>query len=98
MLILKTFLIVYVIWNCYVFIAMGRDKRRARLHRWRIPEATLLIMGAALGGIGLFSGMKVFHHKTAHSKFAIGAPILILENFLIVGFFYYVGHYRLNIF
>lgn len=95
---LKVFLSAYVLWNCYVFIAMGRDKRRARLHRWRIPETTLLFMGAALGGIGLYLGMKAFHHKTAHSKFAIGAPVLILENFLIVGFFYYVGHYQLSIF
>ncbi|ODA41203.1 DUF1294 domain-containing protein [Desulfosporosinus sp. BG] len=95
---LKVFLVVYVIWNCYVFIAMGRDKRRARLHRWRIPEASLLFMGAALGGIGLYSGMKVFHHKTAHSKFVIGAPLLILLNLLLLGFFYYAGHYRLNLF
>jgi len=98
MLSLKVFLVVYVLWNSYVFIAMGRDKRRAKLHRWRIPEASLLLMGAALGGIGLYSGMKVFHHKTAHSKFVFGAPILILANFLVIGLVYYAGSYRLNLF
>ena len=98
MLSLKVFLVVYVIWNSYVFIAMGRDKRRAKLHRWRIPEASLLLMGAALGGIGLYAGMKVFHHKTAHSKFRIGAPLLIIVNVLLIGLVYYAGHYQLNLF
>jgi len=77
---------------------MWRDKRRAKLHRWRIPEANLLLMGAALGGLGLYAGMKYFHHKTAHSKFVIGAPVLIMVNFLVIGFSYYVGRYRLNLF
>jgi uncharacterized membrane protein YsdA (DUF1294 family) len=85
MLSLKIFLVVYVSWNAYVFIAMGRDKRRAKLHQWRIPEVSLLIMGALLGGIGLYAGMKVFHHKTSHSKFVIGVPILMLMNFLTIG-------------
>ncbi|SPF43505.1 conserved membrane hypothetical protein [Candidatus Desulfosporosinus infrequens] len=91
MLILKIFLIVYVIWNAYVFVAMGRDKRRAKLHRWRTPEASLLLMGVAFGGVGLYAGMKYFHHKTAHLKFMIGAPIAILVNILVIGFLYYIG-------
>lgn len=98
MLSLKVFLVVYVIWNVYVFVAMWRDKRRAKLHRWRISEASLLFMGAALGGIGLYAGMKYFRHKTAHSKFVIGAPILIIVNFLVIGVLYYAGHYRLDLF
>ena len=98
MLSLKVFALVFIIWNVYVFIAMGRDKRRAKLHRWRISEASLLLMGVALGGIGLYAGMKYFRHKTAHSKFAIGAPITILVNFLVLGFLYYAGHYWLNLF
>ncbi|MDR3540240.1 MAG: DUF1294 domain-containing protein [Desulfosporosinus sp.] len=97
MLILKTFLVIYVIWNVYVFVAMGRDKRRAKRHLWRIPEARLLFMGAALGGIGLYAGMKYFHHKTTHLKFVIGAPITILVNFLLISLVYYIGRYRLNL-
>ena len=98
MLSLQIVLGVYVIWNVYVFIAMWRDKRRAKLHRWRIPETNLLIMGAALGGIGLYSGMKYFRHKTAHSKFVIGAPLLILVNFIVIGLLYYLGSYKLGLF
>jgi len=77
---------------------MGRDKRHAKRHEWRIPEASLLLMGAALGGLGLYAGMKYFRHKTSHSKFVIGAPLLILLNGLILGFVYYAGHFRLNLF
>ena len=91
-------MVVYVLWNGYVFMAMGRDKRRAKRHQWRIPEASLLLMGAALGGIGLYAGMKYFRHKTSHSKFLIGAPILILGNVLVIGFLYNAGHFRLNLF
>ena len=95
---IEVFLGIYVLWNSFVFMTMGRDKRRAKRHQWRIPEARLLLMGAALGGVGLYAGMKYFHHKTSHSKFIIGAPLLIAVNLLMIGFFYYVGNDRLVIF
>lgn len=94
----RAYIIVYVLWNSYVFVAMGRDKRRAKLHRWRIPEARLLFMGAALGGIGLYAGMKYFHHKTNHSKFTIGAPFLIIVNLMMIGLFYYVVTSKMSLF
>ncbi len=98
MLSLKIFAVVYVLWNGYVFMAMGRDKRRAKRHQWRTPEASFLLMGAALGGVGLYAGMKYFRHKTAHTKFLIGAPLLLVGNVILVGFLYYAGHVRLNLF
>jgi uncharacterized membrane protein YsdA (DUF1294 family) len=78
---------LYLIWNCYVFVTIGIDKRRAKLKRWRIPEARLLLMGAVLGGVGLYAGMKYFRHKTKHVKFIIGAPVLMIMNFIVLGFF-----------
>ena len=95
---MKALLIVYVLWNSCVFIAMGRDKRRAKLQRWRVSEASLLWMGAAFGGVGLFAGMKYFHHKTAHTKFVIGAPLLIILNVVSVAFLIYFGHYTMKLF
>ena len=85
---LKIFIVAYILWNSCVFIVVGNDKRRAKLHRWRIPEARLLFMGAALGGVGLYAGMKYFHHKTAHPKFVFGAPILILVNGFVIVYLY----------
>ena len=98
MLTLQILMVVYVLWNAYVFMAMWRDKRRSKRHEWRIPEASLLFMGAAMGGVGLYAGMKYFRHKTAHSKFVIGAPLLLISNVIVVGLVYYAGHIRLNLF
>lgn len=83
------FLGACLLWNSYVFIEMGRDKRKAKLKQWRIPETRLLLMGALLGGGGLYAGMKFFHHKTTRLKFTIGAPLLILLNLVVILSFYY---------
>lgn len=88
MLGIKIFIVGYILWNSSVFALVGSDKRRARLHQWRIPEARLLLMGACLGGVGLYAGMRHFHHKTAHPKFVFGVPILILMNLLMMGYLY----------
>lgn len=85
----KVLLAAYFLWNSYVFGAMGRDKRRAELQRWRISERRLLIMGAAFGGVGLYAGMKHYRHKTAHLKFVFGAPLLIVVNLGLMGLLYY---------
>ena len=86
----KILLIIYLIWNVYVLITMGRDKRRAKRHLWRISEGSLLWMGVVFGAVGRFLGMKLFHHKTAHAKFVFGVPLLILMNFIIIGAIYFV--------
>ncbi|MBC2724064.1 DUF1294 domain-containing protein [Desulfosporosinus sp.] len=88
---IEVFLGAYFVWNCYVFLAMGRDKRRAKMNRWRISESSLLLMGGLMGGVGLYAGMKFFHHKTTRTKFRVGSPLLILFNLLVIGLFYYVG-------
>lgn len=85
---LKVFIVSYLLWNSFVFMQMGSDKRRAKRQRWRIPEARLLLMGLVLGGVGLYAGMKCFHHKTAHLKFTVGAPVLILANLFVLGYLY----------
>ena len=45
-------LMVLVLWNAATFLMMYIDKRKARRHRRRIPEATLFT-AAALGGDAL---------------------------------------------
>lgn len=57
------------------FILCGVDKRRAKLGRWRIPEATLLFIGLMGGCFGLLLGMRMFHHKSKHLKFTILVPL-----------------------
>lgn len=85
---IEVFMVAFLVWNVYVFFAMGRDKRMAELRQWRIQEINLLLMGFVLGGIGLYAGMKYFRHKTQHKKFVVGAPILIFVNVLMLGYIY----------
>lgn len=64
--------------NVITFFLFGLDKLKARKNWWRIPEATLLFLAIAGGSIGGWLGMKVFHHKTLHKKFAYGLPLIIV--------------------
>ncbi|MBR3841473.1 MAG: DUF1294 domain-containing protein [Erysipelotrichales bacterium] len=73
---------------CYVlcciigFALMGIDKYFAIHGKWRISERILLLFGF-IGGIGIWGGMYLFHHKTMKPKFYIGVPLLTVV-FLII--------------
>ena len=74
--------------NAAAFVLMLVDKHKARNHRWRIPEKTLI--GSALlgGSIGALAGMYLFRHKTQHAKFTLGIPaILAAQIFLAIFIF-----------
>lgn len=64
--------------NAVAFIVYGIDKLKARKDRWRISEATLLLLALVGGSIGSWLGMKVWHHKTMHRKFQYGLPVILL--------------------
>ena len=66
--------------NLIAFIAMGADKRRARRHLRRIPEATLLLFAVIGGSIGAIGGMLLFRHKTRHAVFFVGLPLILLAH------------------
>ena len=54
------------------------DKNAARAHARRIPERTLLLLGA-LGGAGvMLVTMKTIRHKTRKAKFMIPLPIFLV--------------------
>ena len=64
--------------NVVAFIMYGIDKYKAKKAKWRIPEATLLLLDVLGGSIGAWMGMKVWHHKTMHKKFKYGIPAILL--------------------
>ena len=64
--------------NIATFFLYGIDKYKARKGRWRISEATLLMMAVIGGSIGAWSGMRLWHHKTMHKKFRYGIPMIII--------------------
>ena len=64
--------------NIATFFLYGIDKYKARKGRWRISEATLLMMAVIGGSIGAWSGMRLWRHKTMHKKFKYGIPLIII--------------------
>lgn len=78
--------ILYIIGvNILSLILMYVDKSRARRNQYRISERTLWGVAIIGGAIGATIGMNRFRHKTKHTSFKIGLPILsILQIVLIV--------------
>ena len=64
--------------NALTFLLYGMDKYKAKKGRWRISEATLLLMAVIGGSIGAWVGMRIWHHKTMHKKFKYGIPVIII--------------------
>ena len=70
--------------NIATFLLYGVDKYKAKKGRWRISEATLLMMAVIGGSIGAWAGMRLWHHKTMHKKFKYGIPIIIILQVCLV--------------
>lgn len=70
--------------NTLTFLLYGIDKYKAKKARWRISEATLLMMAVIGGSIGAWAGMRLWHHKTMHKKFKYGIPLIILLQVVLV--------------
>lgn len=73
--------------NLLTFVTYGIDKYKARHKKWRIPEATLLLLAALGGSIGALLAMRVFRHKTLHRKFRYGVPAILLVQIAAAVFF-----------
>ena len=82
-------IIIYYLFiiNAVAFIVYGIDKLKARKGRWRISEATLLLLALVGGSVGAWLGMKVWHHKTMHLKFKYGLPSIILLQLALAVYF-----------
>ena len=75
---LLKFVVIYLaVLNVVAFVAYGIDKYKAKHNRWRISEATLLLMAIAGGSVGALLGMRVFRHKTQKRKFTITIPLAL---------------------
>ena len=78
-------LLYYIIGvNVLTFLVYGIDKLKAKKGKWRISEATLLLMAIVGGSIGAWLGMNVWHHKTMHKKFKYGIPLIIFAQIALL--------------
>lgn len=75
--------------NLLTFATYGIDKYKARHARWRVREASLLLLAALGGSIGALLGMHLFRHKTQHKKFRYGVPLILLVQAAVAVFCYY---------
>lgn len=72
--------------NAITFVVYGIDKYKAKKTKWRISEATLLLLAILGGSIGAWMGMRVWHHKTMHRKFKYGIPALLLMQIALMAY------------
>ena len=70
--------------NIASFLLYGIDKYKAKKGKWRVSEATLLMMAVIGGSIGAWAGMRLWHHKTMHKKFKYGIPVIIIMQIALV--------------
>ena len=82
--------IYFCLINILTFLVYGSDKRRAKSGKYRISERFLLLLALIGGAGGAWLGMYVFRHKTKHTKFVIGIPVIIL---IYLGLFLYWKFY-----
>ena len=87
--ILYIVLIYLVAINVITFFLYGLDKWKAKQSKWRIKEATLLGIAAIGGSIGAWLGMKVWRHKTQHTQFKYGVPLMLLAQIILIGVIWY---------
>ena len=80
--------IILLVWNLITFIITGVDKRKSIKGKWRISERTLFLCAFLFGGLGVFSGMQLFRHKTRHLSFMVLVHVAIILNIVIFIFLY----------
>ena len=84
---MKVILIYLLIMNAAGFLVMTADKLFAKSGAWRVPERNLLGLAAMGGSIGVWLAMYTVRHKTKHTKFVIGVPLILA---IQIGFVLYL--------
>lgn len=74
---MKVILLYLLIMNAAGFLIMTADKCFAQSKAWRVPENNLLGIAAIGGSIGVWLAMYLVRHKTRHTKFTIGVPLIL---------------------
>lgn len=87
---ISNILIYLAVINALGFLSMGIDKFKAKYEMWRTKEQTLFIIAIIGGSIGSILGMYVFRHKTKHTNFTVGMPIILISQIALVIYFGFI--------
>ena len=85
---MKYLFIYLLIINAIGWLIMLIDKQKAKKGQWRISEATLMTVAAIGGSLGSLIGMYQFRHKTKHTKFVVGIPLMMFLHVALLMFLY----------
>lgn len=80
----KILLFYIIVINFVGFLIMYIDKSKAINNKWRIKEKTLMYIAIIGGSLGSLLGMHTFRHKTKHTKFTFGIPVIIASQLLLL--------------
>ncbi len=83
----KYIILYFVMINIVGCVINIIDKRRAKKEQWRIKESTLWLIALLGGATGEYLTMKAIRHKTKHTSFMIGMPLLSLISFALLYYF-----------
>lgn len=87
----KLALIYFAAISVVTIIVTVYDKAAAKAGKWRIPEATLLLLGLFGGALGEYAIMKIIRHKTKHKRFMLLLPAEIILHAVLVGVALYLS-------
>lgn len=80
-----TFFIIYLcVISLIAVIVTIADKVKAKRGKWRVPEATLLLISAMGGSAAMYITMHAIRHKTKHIKFMLGIPLILVFQLVIL--------------
>ena len=85
-------LVYLAVINLAAIIMTVKDKRAAQQRLRRTAESTLLFIAFIGGSIAMFLTMRGVRHKTTHTKFMVGIPVIIVLQIAAAVFVWY----RLN--
>ena len=83
------FIFYLITMNALGFVLMYIDKIKAKKHKWRVKENTLLTIAILGGSLGSLISMYTFRHKTKHTKFTLGIPLILIIQII---FLYYTTY------
>lgn len=68
----------FVVINIISIIITIADKYKAVHHKYRVKEATLLLISALGGSVSMYITMHIIRHKTRKIKFMAGIPLIFI--------------------